>query len=164
MTFPTRTKPTRRQIANHLEGLSALHLGTTPNFTPQRAPVKRGPQKETAVNKVNQQWARLKGGELRRNRIGFAEIRPGVKIPFGLGTGTLDLVGPMPVRITASMVGKTIQAYCEIDSKTDEGVIAPHQQERVDYLRDKGALSGIARGAEDMEALYLRFLAALEGR
>ena len=144
--FPTRiSQRDSRNLCNFYGG------GTVMEAAPAK---KRGPQKETAVNKLNQQWARLKGGELRRNRIGFAEIRPGVKIPFGLGTGTLDLVGPMPVLITADMVGRTVSIYCEVDSKTDEGVVAPHQLERIEHLRAMGAMSGISRGPDDMERIY----------
>ncbi len=146
----------KRDVANVLE----FWGGGTEMQAPTK---KRGPQKETAVNKVNQQWARLKGGELRRNRIGFAEIRPGVKMPFGLGTGTLDLVGPMFVRVTPEMVGHVVSIYAEVDSKTDEGVIAPHQQARIDYLRSHGAISGASTGPDDMEALYQSWLARFRG-
>ena len=31
---------------------------------------------------------------------------------------------------------------------------APHQLERIEHLRNMGAMSGISRGAEDMEAIY----------
>src|SRR4051812_45834000 len=102
-----RPNVSRRAVANQLATWNTLANGAPLEL--KEAPVrKRGKQPEGEVNKANQQWARLKGGELRRNRQGFAEIRSGVKIPFGLGTGTLDLVGPMPVVITSAMVGKTI--------------------------------------------------------
>lgn len=152
MTIRFRKQLSKRDVRNHLAALDALANGSTPQFEEARS-VKRGPQKEGLVNKANQLWAKLKGGELRRNRQGFAEIRPGVKIPFGLGTGTLDLVGPIPIRITQAMVGRTISVYAEIESKTEEGVLKPHQQERIEHLRDMGAISGVARNAEDCEVI-----------
>ena len=48
----------------------------------------------------------------------MVELRRAAFRVFGLGTGTLDLVGWRPLVITADMVGKTIAQYVEVDAKT----------------------------------------------
>lgn len=139
----------QRAIQNHL-----TFLGGGTDIKQAR---KRGKQKESLVNDAGKAWAKLKGGELRRNRQGLVEIRSGVKVPMGLGTGTLDLVGPIPMRITPAMVGRTIAVYAELEAKTDEGVVAPHQQERVERLRDLGAISGVFRNVADCEVILAKW-------
>jgi hypothetical protein len=64
---------------------------------------------------------------------------------FGLGTGTLDLVGWRPVVVTADMVGQTIAQYVEVDAKT-QGYrrMSAEQKNRARCVREAGGFAGIA--------------------
>src|SRR5689334_6273474 len=121
---------------------AAFYAGEAPTEADMRPTVKRGPQPEGKVNKTGQEWARLRDGELYRNRRGLAGYMP-PNIPVGLGpNGAGDLVGPITILITPAMVGRRMAIYSEFESKTDEGVLEPHQISRIEYLRDKGAMAG----------------------
>lgn len=165
MTFPTRTKPTRRQIANHLEGLSALHKGTTPNFLPTRQPVKRGKQKESAVNDLLIKAARLiYRATLWRNRRGMVRLPNGGMFPYGLGpNGMPDNCGVTPVKITAAMVGRTVGVATFIEAKTTTGVVADHQVECIENLRDMGCIAGVACDEEQLAGIYTRWFSQHAG-
>jgi hypothetical protein len=154
--FPSR--PSRRSIRNSLQGMSALALGTVPVFEAAPARKKTGRQKESLVNDAAKEWARARNGVLYRNRRGMVELSSGAKMPIGLGpNGTGDLIGYMRVRITPEMVGRVLPIYTEIESKTDSGKLAEHQQARIEELRDVQAIAGCVRNVDDCEQIMARW-------
>src|SRR5688572_15236286 len=131
--------------------------GGTEMEQPSRVPRKTGPQKEGKVNDAGKEWARTRGGELYRNRRGMVTLPNGGMMPIGLGpNGAGDLVGPVTVTVTPSMVGRRIAVYAEFESKTEVGRLAEHQLKRIEYLKDKGALAGCCRNAQDFEDAFQR--------
>lgn len=158
--FRLPPKPSQREVRNTIRAATALYTGAPMEEleAPIRQSSPRGKQAESLVNKAVQQVARVQyRAELRRNRIGMVDLPNGGKLPFGLGAGTLDLVGPVPMVITPSMVGRTVSIYCEVEQKTETGVVEQHQQDRIDHLRDMGAISGVCRSAEDFVAVVERW-------
>lgn len=116
----------------------------------------------SATLKLTQLEATRKGWRLLQNSIGLGwvgrllrEYRSsggkriyeieGQPIRFGLGTGTLDLVGWRPVKITADMVGMTIAQYAEVDAKT-QGYrrMSAEQKNRARAIREAGGFAGVA--------------------
>jgi hypothetical protein len=161
--MPPRTS--QRAIRNHLAGLDAFANGTTPVFEPQRVRAKTGKQKETPFDKANAQSAALEfGSVLYKNRRGFVRLgNGGGMFPYGLGpNGTGDRVGYTPVTITASMVGKRMPIYTEIESKTDVGRLEPHQRDRIAELALVNAICGVARGGSDAADLIRAWLKTQE--
>jgi hypothetical protein len=79
----------------------------------------------------------------------MVELRRAAFRVFGLGTGTLDLVGWRPLVITADMVGRTIAQYVEVDAKTQGAArLRPEQKNRVRVIREAGGFAGIAMRVE----------------
>lgn len=153
---PRRSNPSRKQIRNELKVLHAFNTGEPVGEL--EAPIQRKPSnkpRETEVYAPVKEWARSKGGQLYRNPRGLMPLANGRMMKFGVGPdGAGDLIGPIPVRITQSMVGRTIAVYAEIELKREGGgVIAEHQQRRIDYLRDMGAIAGVARNPVDCEVM-----------
>jgi hypothetical protein len=151
MTFPIR--PSKRSIAARL-----AFYGNTE----MPAPVvrkKRGKQKESMVTKAAQQEAKLAfNAVLMRNRRGMTEMR-GHKIPFGVGpNGTGDVLGWTPIRISQAMVGAVLPIYTETEQKLVDGVVAPHQQQRIEYLRDLNAICGVIREGGDFTAIVRKWM------
>ena len=102
-----------------------------------------------AVNTIYRGWT----GDLVRQwptRQGLmVELRRAAFRVFGLGTGTLDLVGWRPLVITAEMVGRIIAQYVEVDAKTQGAArLRPEQKNRVRVIREAGGFAGIAMRVE----------------
>jgi hypothetical protein len=69
---------------------------------------------------------------------------------FGLGAGSLDLVGFRPLVITPDMVGQTIAQYVEVDAKTQGAArLRPEQKNRARVIREAGGFAGIAMRIEE---------------
>ena len=142
-----RNSPSRRQIRNALEFMAG--------GTKMEAPKERrgGPQPEGKVNKAIAEAARLFGVIAWRNRRGMLPLPNGGMLPFGVGPhGASDFLGYTPITITADMVGKTVAVFTALESKTDTGVIAPHQQAFLDEVRECGGIAGVCRSGEDVRA------------
>jgi hypothetical protein len=103
-----------------------------------------------AINTIYRGWT----GELVKQwptKAGLmVELKRAAFRCFGLGTGTLDLVGWRPVRITADMVGQTIAQYVEVDAKTQGAArLRPEQKNRARVIREAGGFAGIAMRIEE---------------
>jgi hypothetical protein len=97
------------------------------------------------VNTIYRGWTGELVREWKTPRGIAVELRRAAFRVFGLGTGTLDLVGWRPVRITADMVGQTIAQYVEVDAKT-QGYkrMSAEQKNRARCVREAGGFAGIA--------------------
>ena len=82
--------------------------------------------------------------------ITLHEARP---FSTGLPIGFPDLFGFRTVEITPEMVGKKLAVFAFIEVKTKQGRTSRAQEKMHAFLRDAGALGGVARSTE--EALHL---------
>lgn len=148
--YPAR--PAQRDVRNTLEW-----LGGGVNIE-QPKPRTRGPQPEGAVNKVIIQTAREFGSKLWRNRRGMLPLPNGGMLPFGLGpAGFPDDCGYTPIVITPEMVGRKVAVFTAFEAKTDEGVLASHQEAVLNELRDDGCIVGVATCGEDVRDGFRRW-------
>lgn len=164
MTYRTRyapRQPSKRKVA---ADLSFLSLGTdNPEPMPEQrlTSQRKTPRKqaESAVNDVIIKTMRmLFKSVLYRNRRGMVRLPNGGMFPYGLGkNGFPDNCGPTPIVITPEMVGRTVGVFTAIEAKTDKGVVAPHQLECIEELRDLGCIAGVATNSTDCEDIVRRW-------
>lgn len=146
-----RNSPSRRQIRNHLAFLAGKTEMEAPKTNNRGG---SGPQPEGKVNLAISKAARLFGVIAWRNRRGMLPLPNGGMLPFGVGPhGTPDFLGYTPVKITQAMVGRQVAIFTALESKTDSGVVQPHQQAMIDELKAHGAIAGVCRSGEDVRAL-----------
>lgn len=72
------------------------------------------------------------------------------RLHAGLGVGTGDLIGWVPVKITQDMVGATVAVFANIEVKTAKGVIRSEQQAFNDIVQKSGGVSAIVRSADEL--------------
>jgi hypothetical protein len=97
------------------------------------------------------------GAKVFRNNVGKLQDRFGTWVAYGLHPGSPDLVGWMPVTITSEMVGTTVAVFVGIEAKREAGGVVSEPQARfLAALKADGALSGVARSAEDLAAILQR--------
>lgn len=152
-------RPSRRSIRNALQGLDALANGATPTFEPPPPPRKKTPRanREAGANDALKEWRLLKADvRLWRNNVGF--YKDGARaIRYGLCNGSADFIGLQSMLVTPVMVGKRIAVFLAIESKAPNKDAADHQQTWLEEVRDAGAIAGVARNAEEAEALLARW-------
>lgn len=120
-------------------------------------PVKRGRQKEGLTNDAIAEWAALKPGLLLgRNKRRLA-TPPGMHAPIMLGwliDHSADWVGYRSVLVTPDLVGKRIAQFVAIEAKRPVGgVVSDGQEKFLNAVIDAGGIAGVARNAEEAEAL-----------
>ena len=71
----------------------------------------------------------------------------------GLPVGFPDLFGFQTIEVTPEMVGKKLAVFAFLEVKKPGGRTSRAQEKMIAFLRDAGALGGVARSAE--EALRL---------
>lgn len=153
-----RNVPSRRQILNRLAFMAGET--TMPHTeSPQQALLatdKKKPRKqaESKVNDAIIKAGRLFGSILFRNRRGMARLEDGGMFPYGLGpNGFPDNCGYTPMKITESMIGKTVAIFTAIEAKTESGVLAPHQAAVIQELKERGCIAGVATKADDVRTI-----------
>lgn len=70
-----------------------------------------------------------------------------------LAPGASDLIGFVPVTITADMVGKKIAKIVVIEVKTATGRVSPEQAHFVNFIRENGGCAGVARSVGDAKEI-----------
>ena len=101
---------------------------------------------------VVQQHIRLAiGGKatLWRNNTGAYKDESGRLVRYGLCTGSSDLIGFTPVKVTPEMVGHTIPVFTAIEVKHGRGKPTPEQLNFVSHVTKHGGYAGIAYSIED---------------
>lgn len=151
-----RVKPrlSQRDIRNHLRFLAGE--------TDMEQSVKRGRQKEGLTNDAIAEWRKLHPNLLlERNKRRLA-TPPGMSQPIMLGwmaEGSPDWVGYLSVTITPAMLNRRVAIFCGIEAKrADGGVVSGEQEAFINAASDAGAIAGVARNAEDAEAVLTRWL------
>lgn len=103
------------------------------------------------------------GARIFRNHVGMAYqgtrvqhemLQPGDvllknarPVTHGLGTGSSDLVGWTPVKITRAMVGQTVAVFTAIEVKADSDA-TEQQRNFIREVRRAGGVAGVARSVE----------------
>ena len=98
---------------------------------------------------VGEAWT----GTLAANNLNRVIIEDARRFRSGLPIGFPDLFGFRTVEITPDMVGKKLAVFAFIEVKKPRGRTSRAQEKMHAFLRDAGALGGVARSAE--EALRL---------
>jgi hypothetical protein len=107
---------------------------------------------------VIQQNIRLALGKISnvrvfRNNVGSVKTDDGRVVNFGLCKGSSDLVGWQSVTVTPDMVGQKIARFVAIEVKSQKNKPTPQQQAFIDRVNADGGIAGIARSADEAEAL-----------
>jgi VRR-NUC domain len=101
---------------------------------------------------VTQQHIRLALGTsvtLWRNNTGAYKDESGRLVRYGLCTGSSDLIGFVPVKITPEMVGHTIPVFTAIEVKHGRGKPTPEQTNFISHIQRSGGYAGVAYSVED---------------
>lgn len=68
----------------------------------------------------------------------------------GLCVGSSDLIGFRKITVTQDMVGSQIPVFAAIEVKTKTGSRRKEQKIFLDFVKNAGCVSLVARGAEDL--------------
>ena len=78
-----------------------------------------------------------------------------VRVAFGLGKGTADLIGMKRVTITQDMVGSQVAVFVSVECKTATGATREEQKAWLAFVNSFGGIAGIARSIEDAKELLV---------
>ena len=94
------------------------------------------------------------GCTLFRNNQGAFKSDSGRLVRYGVcQPGGSDLIGWLPVVITADMVGTTIAAFVAIEVKAPRGRATDAQMNFIAAVIAAGGRAGIARSTDDLRAI-----------
>ncbi len=99
------------------------------------------------------------GARIFRNNVGKLRDVNGRVVTYGLCVGSSDLIGYLPVTITAEHVGQTLALFVAIEAKSQTGRLRPEQQQFLKVVQQHGGLVCVARSTEDAETLFAPWLA-----
>ena len=122
---------------------------------------------ESDIQKLIQLKAAQCGAKLWRNNVGMGWLGVPRKLSdgsillsnprplhAGLQKGSADLIGFLPTKITAEMVGKTYAIFVSLEIKTPVGRVKPEQLTWYELVRKNGGIAGFARSDSDVEKLF----------
>jgi hypothetical protein len=104
-----------------------------------------------------------KGATTWRNNVGVATTANGAVIRYGLCTGSADLIGITPLRITPEMVGHTVGVFTAIEVKTPTGRPTKEQVNFIEHVQSQGGLASICREPSDYDDALQIFLSKFVG-
>lgn len=126
---------------------------------------------EAVQNAIRLRVAQL-GGAIWRNNSGALKDETGRQVRFGLGNDSArlnavwkssDLIGIMPVTVTADMVGQRIGIFFAVDAKDPvkwrgmpQSARELAQENFFATVRKFGGIGGFAASVEDLERLAIR--------
>lgn len=96
-----------------------------------------------------------RGLVLMRNNVGTLRDIHGTYVRYGLCVGSSDLIGWLPVTITAEMVGRQLAVFCAIEAKTATGRVSPEQRAFLAAVERAGGIARVVRAVEDLNGLLL---------
>lgn len=97
-------------------------------------------------NNVAMTWT----GKTERLADGSILIREPRPLHAGLCNGSSDLIGLRRMVITADQVGQEIAQFSAVEVKTKRGRLTANQARFLDFVRDAGGFSIVARSADDL--------------
>jgi hypothetical protein len=125
--------------------------------------------KETNVMRLVMIRASELGARLMRNNVAKAWvgearvmgndtvlITNARRLHAGLGIGTSDLIGWMPVKITPEMVGSTVAVFVGAEVKAAKGRATDEQKDFISTVHNSGGIAGVVRSESDIERLLNR--------
>ena len=121
----------------------------------------KGCNRETNIQNKCRKAAAQCGATLFRNTVGTAITKDGSFITFGLGVGTSDLIGFVPVVVTPNMVGKKVAIFAGIEIKTPGKKPNDAQQRFIDFVAGHGGLSGYVTSEGELMELILKFVRSI---
>lgn len=120
---------------------------------PPKPRTEPAPQSEASVLKAVSDRAWKLGANLYRNQVGQYRLPDGRWIRSGLAVGSPDLVGWVSVTVTPEMVGTRLAVFVGVEVKGAAGSLSDAQRAFLGQLDASGAVSGVARSAEDVDRL-----------
>lgn len=105
--------------------------------------------KETDLLRHIQVAASKTGARLLRNNVGMLKDENGTYVRYGLGTGSSDLIGWTPVKVTPEMVGLTIAVFTAIEGKVGYAKTTTEQDQFIAAVLQAGGIAGVARSEKD---------------
>lgn len=103
---------------------------------------------------VRMRLAKL-GARLFRNNQGTAWYPKGAKdqkpVTYGLGKGTSDLVGWVPIEIRENMVGMTLAVFVAAEGKRGNDKARPEQQEFINRVHHDGGIAFYYKSPDSAE-------------
>ena len=90
----------------------------------------------------------IRGPCSRTLQSGDVIVRRGRPVTFGLGQGSSDLVGWIPVKITPDMVGRTVAIFGACEVKTPEGKLSAEQISWTRVVTTAGGIALVLRSEE----------------
>ena len=108
------------------------------------------------------------GARLFRNNNGqatFVDERGNKRVVrYGLGTGTSDLIGWTPVKVTPDMMGQTLAVFTAMEGKRGSDKVSEDQYRFLAAVRAVGGIAGIFEEPEDVIVLIIKAEYGFEGR
>src|ERR1035437_7776592 len=110
------------------------------------------------MNETNiSQLCRIKlsrlGFTMFRNNTGKLKDANGRWVTFGLCTGSCDLIGYLPSRITVDMVGRIVPVFAAVEVKSATGRLSDEQTHFLRTIEEAGGIAGMVRCEDDCEQL-----------
>lgn len=102
--------------------------------------------KETDIQFAIRRDLAVDGLPLWRNNVGFDRER---RVHYGLGLGSPDLVGILPVVIEPRHVGRTLGVFVGVEVKSARGRVSADQAAWHRVATDRGGLIIVARSPEE---------------
>lgn len=93
------------------------------------------------------------GMRLFRNQTGRYQLPDGRWISSGLCVGSSDLIGWLPLIITADMVGSTVAAFVAVETKAPKKGPTVEQSRFLAAVEAAGGVACVARTVADVERL-----------
>ena len=90
------------------------------------------------------------GARLFRNNVGVLKDERGVPVRYGLQVGSGDLIGWVPVTVTADMVGQRLAVFVSVETKGPKGRVTAEQMAWARAVQAAGGRAGIARKDDDL--------------
>lgn len=107
-------------------------------------------KKETTIQRQIMVAASKTGARVFRNNVGFDADR---RVKYGLCNGSSDLIGWVPITITADMVGQTIARFLAIEVKTATGKPTLEQTRFLTAVNNNGGIGFVCRDPQSAKDL-----------
>lgn len=110
--------------------------------------------RETEILKEIQTAFPYYGGRLLRNNVGRLRDVRGNYVQYGLGVGSSDLIGWLPVDIS----GEKRAIFVALEVKTEKTFPTLGQRQFIQAVKDAGGIAGIVRSTQDVRELIDSYL------
>lgn len=113
----------------------------------------RDPDVRLFRNNVGAAWL----GKVQHNIDGSVTIHNPMRVIYGLGKGTSDLIGLRSVLITPEMVGQRVAIFAAVEVKRPGKRGTPEQKQFIQVVKSLGGLAGIAASVgQSQEVLTIK--------